>query len=612
MNARTLAVWLGLSTVVAPILPISPVAPMTANATLLDAAQPEGGIAGLKRLAEDVARAEARLLAVNRELNNRDSKIESPELKHSANPPAAPLPYEEFVAKLCEIAGAAGKPLVIDVISKEEYDQFFKEESDRLPRDADNEALLAQRQTLDSEQAALWTRISCEVFADREVGTQLIYTVRLKPVLPADTGPDAAMAAVRKGEVLGGGVKAVRSIDAALKEASTALKPRNGPEATSVDTAAAARTSVARIDDAINALRRSANSTTDTPALSEAEKEASRQLGKIADEVRASLQNVADEFDRATKAQTEIERSRRRAAVQSQLLAAIDSAARLDHALVVTAKEWKAEYTSDKLGPVIAKAKPNVQNPTPKRESVSRGTLPEGSSWTGRITVFVNGKRRDSSALTVTVTKRDGDRVHLDWEMPDYGGQVSIEGAIVGNKLTGLYTKLIKGSSSGDIIGNATVAGILQGDGKRITNGVYEVPGSNPKRTGTWELQRKDAGANADPELNRGDTLKGQLAIAADTYPATATVQQLTDRSAIVRVDNGLAVWDYTLGLQGDSAKVTDMNRVSTNTGNQISNWDISGKVTADGIELSGYWSLKPPKGAVVRQNVQLMLTKKQ
>ncbi len=420
MNARIIAVWLGLSTVAAPILPTDhlPLAPRAADAGMPEAAQPEGGVAALNRVAEDLARVEAKLLAVNKQLNAVDGSIKSPELDLAAAPPppAAPLAYEAFITKLCENAKAAGKPLAIDATSGAEFDRQVKEESDAISGELEKETLLTLRRTLDAQQAVLWARLAFGAFAARDIGVQLIYTFKFKEALAADE--NAAEAALRKRHVLDAGVRAVRWIDLALGEASATLK-QDGSESPSISVGDASDAAGRQLDEPLKKLRVAVNSAGAASGVQDADVEMCGQLGERAQNILDSLGGVKDLAERVSRAANESERSRRRSELQKDLLAAVDAASRLDQGLAAAVKEWKAEVSGNKL-PAVASAvaaRPKAEKGTQPEENIASvqdiaDIFPQGSMWTGDYFATDPGP---SARLTAKIISVQGGLATMEW-----------------------------------------------------------------------------------------------------------------------------------------------------------------------------------------------------
>lgn len=427
MNARTLAVWLGLTTVVAPVLTTdhTPLAPAPASAAVLETTQPEGGLTALRHLAEDLAGIDAKLAAVGNELTVRDG-AKYPKPDRAASPPKAPLRYNAFVAKLCEDAKAAGRPVKIDIISEAEFDDLVKSVAAAMSNEQDVEALLALRCSLEAEQAALWARLAFGVFAMRDVSIQPIYTNKLKDVSP--NGDDAAMKLIAKSKtgVLNAGVQVVRYFNGALKEASSSLKSGGAESGAPTSVGEVTVTTSSQVEKSIDQLRREAIALAGAAGATDAERQASNKLGETAQAIRESLQNVPDLAARADKASGEVERFRRRRELQDSLMGVASGGATLDRTVTELVKEWKAvvdeasRLTDVKLNAVATK----TTKPAEKQEQGVAKLLPVGSTWKGTWDHWEVSRKFPTQNITGEITEIKGSVVSMkmtndngDWEL---------------------------------------------------------------------------------------------------------------------------------------------------------------------------------------------------
>lgn len=606
MNAKTLAVWLGLATAAAPILPtdLTPLAPSTAEAAmLLQAADAEGSPDQLNRMAKELAFADARLSAVLAKL--RDSfGIKSPELQDGAAASSLPIGVDAYTAALAAFSEQTGRPLTFTLPASDAREAQKLGEEERFARAGDEAQVKARREELQSQQSALWAQLAWGTFTGRDDDALYINRTRV--------APDANENARQQQRVLDAGVKLRRIAAHTMNQASIAAKAAPSELENGAPDLATLTSSVAQpVSDAVKDFLTAITDARTKGKFSEAELKSMQELRSIAEALRGAATNAGTAATNIASAQDEVARSSHRADLQSDLRATGEQAAKLDQALLAAQKAWNVEVDpAAKLGPVVPavrRPQPPVQRPAPanRAPSANVGTpLAVGETWSGVVKVYVNGTYRDQSEVLMTVVSRNGDQVELDWEMPGYGSKVRIEGTLADGKLKGTYTRAIFGKFSPDIIGNAVIEARLSANGSSLTGGTYDVPGSNPRRTGTWDLKRKSKPAQdavVDPIaaiFPPDSTYTGRWQSATGWQNITATVTSAKGGIATVRWENDFGTWDSQMELVGGRIKMRTCSGIGRSKQggalSEITNIDMFGPADAAArggtVRISGSW----------------------
>ncbi|MFN0134006.1 MAG: serine/threonine protein kinase [Phycisphaerales bacterium] len=411
MNAKTLAVWLGLATAAVPVLPteLAPLAPSTANAAMLEAAQPEGSDRRLNTLATDLARVEARLRAVNKQLASATSRKPS-EIEERPAGGSGPLSTDDFVAGLVKSSTETGRELRFDALGKEDREREEQAEAERLGRETDQDVLLKRRAELDAEQGALWTRLGWGTFTGRD--PDKLYRFRLKSPVMADANVTA------KNRLLESGIKVRRLAQLAMDAGATSIRTPAGADGNGKADLAKVLSEVAeQLRTALADFQKAASAAKDAGNLSDDESKAVADLRKLADRLRDALDGCAESQGQAVKAQDEQARFAARGTLQRDLRDVTDAALRLDSALVKLAGDWKmdvdlASALPDVKLPMVA-TKPKVEKPKPAPAEKKKETeaVDELAAWTvGSKWVT---KNRAGGNTTWTVRSRNGDELEI-------------------------------------------------------------------------------------------------------------------------------------------------------------------------------------------------------
>lgn len=410
MNAKTLAVWLGLATAAAPILPtdLSPLAPSTAEAAMMEAEfQPDVQATDkrLNKLAEDLALVEAKLNAASRQLVAVDPKLELP-----AEAKAGPMAFDAFLAKLSQASTDAGRPLQLPAMSREDFDRLVKSEAEALGRETDKEVLLAKRRDLDDQQATLWAQVAFGSFTGREVDR--IFRFRAKSLSPMNEASTA------RSKTIEHGVKVRRLSDNAFRSMGEAPMAEGGPiDLCTRFTAVAEQPKTALVD-----FRQVVMDGKDANGLTDDDRKGMGELADLSKSMTDSLDGAAESQTRLTKEEGEMARFVNRGRLQQDLLDAANAAARLDQRLVALSKTWHVDVdTASKLGPVVpavAKRPEQQKAPKGKPREIKAGVpavvelFPVDSTWSG---TFMDVNLKEDLGFAGKVVKTAGNTATIQW-----------------------------------------------------------------------------------------------------------------------------------------------------------------------------------------------------
>lgn len=437
MNAKTLAIWLGLATAAAPILPteLTLLAPSTAEAAMLAAQQPDGSERRLNDLAADLAKLDARLRAVHKQLAASTPR-KPPELEERQPGASGPFPADELIAALTKSSTETGRPLTIEPLAKADRDRAEQTEASAVERETDQAALLARRATLDADQGALWARLSWGTFTGREADRLFRFQLKKDPMADKSTE--------NKARVLEAGVKVRRLAARAMDDAATALRVPEGGEGGAVaDLGTTSSTLAEQLRAELANFQKVAGAARDSGSLKPEEAGAVAELQKHADRLRDALDGTAEMHAKASKAEDELERFTARDRLQRDLRDTTDAAARLDTGLVKLAGEWKFEVDpaaplKDAAAPVVRRPQPPARPQAPARQ-VEAGELtiadlfPIGSVWEGR---YVNeGNAVNGRNATGKVIRHDGGSVVMEVQVNGYALRHKYID-VIGNRLT--------------------------------------------------------------------------------------------------------------------------------------------------------------------------------
>jgi hypothetical protein len=414
MNTKSVALWLGLGTAAAPVLPtdLSPLAVSTAEAAALAAQQPDGSERKLADLAADLAKLDARLRAVHVQLKAATSR-KPPELDDRQPGGSGPFPADEFLAALAKSATDTGRTLTFEPLPKADRDRAEQQETSTVERETDQATLLDRRRTIDAEQATTWARLAWGTFTGREADRLFRFQLKKNPTA------DANMTA--KARVLEAGVKVRRLAAKAMEEAVTSLRtldgaPDDGPEGVSLGTVAASL--AAQVGPELASFQKAAGTARDGGALTAEEAAAVADLQKQAGRLRDVLEGTAEMHGRAARAADELARFTARDRLQRDLRDTADAAARVDAGLVKLAGEWK--FDVDAASPLKDATPPVVRRPEPKEQK--KNEQPARDSDSGRPTTIAEifplqsvWQLTDGGSGTVLSVKGDSVVLEMKW-----------------------------------------------------------------------------------------------------------------------------------------------------------------------------------------------------
>jgi serine/threonine protein kinase len=413
MNARALAVWLGLATVAVPVLPaeLTPFAPASAEAAM----QPDGSERRLNDLAADLAKLDARLRAVHKQLAATGPR-KSPELEERQPGASGPFSADEFLAALTKSSSETGRPLSVDPLAKADRDRAEQTETSTIERETDQAALLTRRATLDAEQAKLWARLSWGTFTGREADRLFRFQLKKDPM--SDKGTE------NKTRVLEAGVKVRRLAARAMDDAATTFRVPGGAEGeVGADLGTVATALAEQLRSELANFQRVAGAARDSGSLKPEESAAVAELQKQADRLREALDGTAEMHAKAAKAEDELERFTARDRLQRDLRDTADAAARLDAGLVKLAGEWKFEVDpasplKDAVAPVVRKPQVPVRKTEPTKPEVTTKApnvvelFPVDSTWSG---TFMDVNLKEDLGFAGKVVKAAGNTATIQW-----------------------------------------------------------------------------------------------------------------------------------------------------------------------------------------------------
>ena len=619
MNAKVLAVWLGLATVAAPILPteLAPFAPASADAAM----QPDGTERRLSDTAADLARVEARIRAVNKQLASATTR-KPPELEERTASSTGPMSADDFLAALAKSSSETGRELKLDTLSKEDRDREEQAEASAIEREMDQDKLLARRAELDGQQAALWSRLVCGRFTGRDIDR--LFRFRIKSLPMGDANVTA------KNKVLEAGVKVRRIAEQAMDNAATMLRT---PAAAAEDEGGEGRsgeadlTSVlseiaAQLRAPLTELKKAAGDARDAGNLTDEESNAVDELAKLADELRDASEGAAQLHGEAAKPQDEPARFTTRGRLQRDLRVASDAASQVDQRLVELAKTWNVEVdTASKLPdlrPAVAKRpQPPVRptRPEPKVDEADRDTLTVGSTWSGTQIGQNNGKNNSGPADGCKIERRDGNTIVISTARPVVNSRLLWTLRIEGQNLTLVSveatndpgaTYVVKGGK-GTIDGNTLVFDYWC---ENFRNGK---PISTSSATFTLKRDKPIAvapAANADPlaaQFPLDSTWTGTWTNNGNARGGRRTTGRVLRHEGQVVVMS-VQTTDYALRhlyiqVNGNSLKLLRNEGVGnipgTNTpANQLTNIRMTGRIAATVMTITGTSDLFTSKGA--------------
>ncbi|MCU0688725.1 MAG: serine/threonine protein kinase, partial [Phycisphaerales bacterium] len=391
MNAQSLAVWLGLATAAAPVLPtdLSPIAPSSAEAAmLLQAADAEGSQDQLNRMAKELAFTDARLSAVLAKL--RDSfGIKSPELQDGAAASSLPIGVDAYTAALAAFSEQTGRTLTFTLPASDAREAQKLGEEERFARAGDEGQVKARRDKLQTQQAALWAQLAWGTFTGRD--DDALYLNRTRAA--ADANDNAR----QQQRVMDAGVKLQRIAAHTMNQASIAAKASTSEVENAAPDLATLTSSVAQpVGDAVKDFLTAITDARTKGKFSEAELKSMQELRSIAEALRGAATNSGTAATNIASAQDEVARSSHRADLQSDLRATGEQAAKLDQALLAAQKAWNVEVDpASKLGPVVPVVRrpqpPARKEPRPQPQRAADNADPidlleVGDGWQGTLT----------------------------------------------------------------------------------------------------------------------------------------------------------------------------------------------------------------------------------
>ena len=613
MNAKSLAVWLGLAVAAAPVLPteLTPLAPSAAEAAMLAAQQPDGSERRLNDLAADLAKLDARLRAIHRQLAASTSR-KPPELEDRQPGASGPFPADEFLAALAKSATDTGRPLTFEPLAKADRDRAEQAEAGAVERETDQAALLTRRAAIDAEQATTWARLSWGTFTGRETDRLFRFQLKKDPMADANT--------TSKARVLEAGVKVRRLAARAMDDAATVLRvPDGGEDGAGGDLGTVASTLAERLRDELMNFQKVAGAARDSGSLKNEEAAAVADLQKQAGRFRDALEGAAEMYGRAVRTEDELGRFTARDRLQRDLRDTADAAARLDAGLVKVAGEWKFEVDPtaalrDPAPPVVRRPQPPARQSRPekKTDEPERDALAVDSIWSGTEVGTSAGNPISRQVDGVRVMQRDGNTVvirtprlkpnsHILWTLRIDGDKVTLIKAEATNDPGASY--VVK-NSQGTFDGNTLV---FEAQTDNFRDGKMIAPSS-----ATFTLKREGGGGNtrpaADPLVTwrAGRRLSGTYTNDGNAAHGRGTDGKVLrwegDTLVIERRTSGFAPRNMYIRVAGNQLTLLRDDGVGPiqETGgppNRFTNINVTGSIRGDELTLSGTQTVSSATG---------------
>lgn len=601
MNAKSLAVWLGLATAAAPILPteLAPLSPQPARAATTAAALGDETDGQLTDLAHELARVEARLHAVN-SLIEANTRRQPPDTGAAGKPPTQWLSADAFAETVIKAAAEHGRTITIAPLDAAAREDIKQAESTATGADPSEDALLLRRAALDAQFAILCSRFSWGAFTGRD--DDRLFR------LGTTVAPDANPAAMANKGVIDAGVRFRRTLDAALTQAATALRgDAAGGEAAAPDLRTVLDTVADQTKPSLDAFRKAIDNARDQEGRTEEDVKTLSALASTAKDLAAALADAATAKNHPDQTADEPARAAALARLQRSLRQMGELGAGVETRLVSLRQTWAVALDPNRELAEIrltraARPQPPVRQ-TPRQPIASlRDQFPIGSIW------------RISEEGTGTVVRVQDDTVTMNMKWPTSAPRVFTL-QVRGNEVSLIRDEAAGARPDGKpaaIVTNLNVTGTLL-DGKITLQGSRSRSSGNgvpivEQISYTFDIQRQSAAAVvtiADifpPGSTWTGTWQRGTFAAAKT---TANVTQSAGDAATLRFSiQGLGNFDMRLELRNGevhlvSFKPVDARQQDGNTFAEHSKFDISGpaddKARAGTVVLTGEWHWSRP-----------------
>jgi serine/threonine protein kinase len=584
MNAKSLALWLGMSTVVAPVLPteLAATSPQTAQAAPRpQAADAEGTDSQLKKLAQDLADTDARVRGVLTTLSDKHG-VSSPETSDGPASGLRTMDAKAFTEALMALSAATGRTLEFPLPSTDELDAAKAAEAAKFKDDADGAGLVARRTELFDQQAALWAQLAWGTFTGRDEDTLYRYKVL--------QAADANQNTVQKVRVLEKGILLRRiSVAAMNKGLVAARRNTDTPEGDGPALAVIASDVAQQVSAAVGDFLSAMSEAKDKGGLSEQDKQVLAELRTLAEELRTAVNDAPTTCEAVQTAKDEVDRARNRARLQENLLHACKQAAQLDQRLVATQTQWNLQPNTDvkaqALPGSVAKPKPQPKLPRsqPNVDQAIVAVFVVGDKWTG---TFTNSQGATPQTWTVTQVVSDVVSVSTENKYGTRNMKIRVkEGTveIVDNDPRGVRTT---GEPSNRLLNIKVTGKVVDGRNLQLGgNWSFTDPKGNPVHEAvSYDLTR--AAAAADPlepwqPGSRWTTLdqRGNLRVwkVVTRSPRELQIERPSD--------SGQGTVRLTLLVTGTTVQLTQVAHVGTKR--TVMNRDWQGKGTIGPKSLS-------------------------
>ena len=450
MNIRTIAMYLGISSVVAPVLSPEalPIPQSAADAAMMYEAEflPDAwaGDRRLNQLADDLALVEARLAAVNRQLDAIGVKQPSTT--------SGPMDVDAFTDQLAKTSTDTGRELEFTVIGKEDRASQEQYEADTIARETNEEALLDIRSQLDAQQASLWAQIAYGTFTGRDVDRVFRYQIK-----PAEPLSEASMI---QESVVGSGVRVRRTFDAAFRTAGESIGSDVG-EGGAMGLGMLLADVAQQTKESLVEFRSRVVEAKDVESMSDDDREAMSELAALAKDLIDSLDGAADSQARLGNDTGEMPRLRNRGRLQRDLADAVSAAAEFDQGLVELAGDWEIEVNKElKLRPIrnVAAVSNNQKSrivrsskkPINHKQISQTTSLVVGSTWSGWAEGQYDGKPTRNYKDGVKIIKKTRNTVvlrasrsvpnsYLLWTFRVKGNELTLVNVVASNDTASTY-----------------------------------------------------------------------------------------------------------------------------------------------------------------------------
>jgi serine/threonine protein kinase len=620
MNAKSLALYLGLATAAAPVLPpqVTPLAPQPAQAAMLAADSVDDLPEQLEKVAHELAKVEARLHAVNTLIEGSSNR--KPADTGAAGQPATRwLTADAFCEAVIKVASDNGRSFTITPLDSAIRDEVKQAEATSSGTEATEESLLARRAALDAEFRVLCARFAWGAFTGRDDDGLFTFETTVAPEADPSAEPNQ--------RVINAGVRVRRTLDAALSEAAGRLNGNQAEaEGGAADLRSVLETIASQTKSALDNLRRAIEAARNQAGRSEADGKALKALFDAQKSLAAALADGPGSRNFHDSAADEPTRASALKNTQDAMLKTTELAAGIEQQLLALKETWKVTLDGSKeLSeinlPKAAKPKSPVRRPAPAAAQQGQSIEQAFTTKLGVGAEFVVRESHDGDAglAQATVVENDGRTAKLKWDNKHALWEVTL--TLEGDRLKvssitqTTVGKITKSWGTASNIEMSTNASDLLKDASIKMTGTWEwrdVKGNGPaaQTSATFELRSQGAKVNRGNAGDQGAALSitdifpqgsnytGRWKSATGWQNITATVTSVSNDIATVRWENDFGTWDSQMELVGGRIKMRTCTGIGRSKQggalSEITNVDMfaaADKAARDGaVRIAGTW----------------------